>query len=454
MQKYCISIDWLQTFNHAATLSEGTYYGEMGRYVVKLEDRQTAQFLRVYTVYWKNLPVATICQQPRTSVIHPAATSLKLSNRVLYCEQYIKILYDLNTTLSLYYKGITRLDICLDCNELAGGRQVARFLRQYVCAEPMEEGHIIRNGSSRFTCHGVRNKTSVANITSIRWGSPKTKVQAYCYDKTLELIEVKDKPWIREMWEQNGLEYSIKQKELDELPGDKKKRKIENDSLAEYVEKHVWRFELSINSQGTDILNMKTGELFRLSPEYLNHYDNIRKLFFIYAGKYFDFRINTGQKRIRDYRPLQLFENHPEITSKPYYVSKCADTGRIEKICYNRLQYLAQHYVDMAASTRTSLQAAMDFLLLLSNKKAYNVYLERYVHYLDSLVGGGFIGDEDKRYFALLAYVQQAKLIYGADLDNQALYDFMRRCTPTEKEMAQIEADAWAYDCEFWQYLP
>lgn len=241
---------------------------------------------------------------------------------------------------------------------------------------------------------------------------------------------------------------------MDELPEDKKKRKIENDGLTEYIEKHVWRFELSINSQGTDILNMKTGELFRLSPEYLDHYDNIRKIFFIYAGKYFDFRINTGQKRIRDYRPLKLFENSPEVTSKPYYLSKCADTGRIEKICYNRLRYLAQHYVDMAASTRMSLQAAMDFLLLLSNKKAYNVYLERYVHYLDSLVGGGFIDDEDKRYFALLAYVQQAKLIYGADIDNQALYDFMQKCTPTEEEMAQIEADAWAYDCEFWQYLP
>ena len=44
MQNYCISIDWLQTFNHAATLAEGTYYGEMGTYTVKMETTQTAQF--------------------------------------------------------------------------------------------------------------------------------------------------------------------------------------------------------------------------------------------------------------------------------------------------------------------------------------------------------------------------------------------------------------------------
>lgn len=454
MQKYCISVDWLQTFNHAATLEPGTYKGTLGDYTVKLEEHQTAQFLRVYTVYHKNLHVATICQQPRTSVIHPAATTLKLANRVLYCERYIEMLYDLNTTLSIHYKGITRIDLCLDCNELAGGRQVARFLREYVCAEPLQPGHIIRNGSSRFTCHGTRTHTSASNITSIRWGSSRNKVQAYCYDKTLELIEVKDKPWIRDMWEQNGLEYSILWDKLRDLDEKSKQRKIDNTGLSEYVEKRVWRFELSINSQGTDILNMATGQLFRLSPQYLDHRDNIRKLFFIYANKYFDFRVNTGQNRTRDYTKLQLFENRPNTTAKPYYLSKCADTGRIEKICYNKLQQLAQRYVDMDASTRNSLHATMDFLLLLSGKKAWNVHLTKYAHYLDSLVGGGFIGDEDKRYFGLLAYVQQAKQQYGADLNNDALLQYIQQSTPTEEEMTEHFAAAWAYDVEFWHLHP
>lgn len=453
MQNYCISIDWLQTFNHAATLAEGNYHGEMGTYTVKMETTQTAQFLRVYTVYWKQLPVATICQQPRTPVMHPASTSLKLANRVLYCERYIELLYDLNRALHLYYKGITRIDICLDCNELAGGRQVARFLRQYVTAEPLTPGHIIRSGSSRFTCHGTRSKTSACNITSIRWGSPKTKVQAYCYDKTLELIEVKDKPWIRDMWEANGLEYSINWDGLRKLNDKKKQRAIENEGLANYVEKHVWRFELSINSQGTDILNMSTGELFRLSPRYIEHRDNVRKLFFIYAGRYFDFRINTGQKRTRDYEKLQLFENHPNVTYKPYYMSKCADTGRVEKICYNRLAHLVRHYVDMSEGVRNSIHVTMEFLQVLSGKKASIVKFERYKHYLDTLVGGGYIAGLDLRLMSLLRYIWQTK---GKDYetDPDALLDCITAATPTEEEIAQIEADAWAYDCEFWHYLP
>lgn len=421
MEKYCISLDWLQTFCHATKIAEGSYSSRGYNFIVKKEDYETAQFKDIYTVVYQSHPAATIQQTPRTSVINPLATCVKLSNRVLYCEQYINILYAIQEALNMTYKGITRLDLCYDCNSLHDGRNVERFIRQFVSTEPMTAGHIIRNGSSRFQLHGTRKNTSVATLNSIRWGSPNSRISAYCYNKTLELTEVKDKPWIRKMWEENGLEYDIDTLTLNTLTPRQRNKKQENDTLREYVKKSVWRFEISTKSQGMDVLNMSTAEIFRLSPRYLEHAPQIAKLFHIYAAKVFDFRINTGQKQIRNYHKLQLFENSPEITSKPFYWSRSADTGRMEKICFNKLQKLSREYVDLAEPRRLGLLSAMEFLQELQGKKTQTVRLQRYTQYLNTLYTQKFIAHEDLLYFGAMETAAQAR----REIHSDSLYELI-----------------------------
>lgn len=415
MEKYCISIDWLQTFCHAAPISEGSYSSRGYKFLVKKENHETAQFRNIFTVYYKSHPAATIQQNPRTSVINPRATCVKLSNRILYCGQYINILYAIQEALSMNYKGITRLDLCYDCNNLHDGRDPGRFIRQFVANEPMQPGHIIRNGSSRFTLHGTRSNSSIASLNSIRWGSPSAKIGAYCYDKTLELTEIKDKPWIRKVWEENGIEYDIDTPSLSNISPKERKKQTENNGLSEYVKKRVWRFEISIKCEGTDVLNMSTGELFRLSPLYLEHAPQISKLFYIYAAKVFDFRINTGQKQVRNYKKLQLFESVPVITSKPYYCSAAADTGRMEKICYNKLQKLAKEYTDLSEPRRLGLLSAMEFLQELQGKKTQTLHAQHYTQYLNSLCGQRFLAHDDLMYFGALEAAARARRDISAD---------------------------------------
>ena len=105
MEKYCISIDWLQTFCHAEPIKEGSYEARNYRFSVKKESHETAQFKDVYTVYYQSHPAATIQQTPRTSVIHPKATCVKIANRALYCERYIDMLYAIQEALQMVYKG-------------------------------------------------------------------------------------------------------------------------------------------------------------------------------------------------------------------------------------------------------------------------------------------------------------------------------------------------------------
>ena len=117
---------------------------------------------------------------------------------------------------------------------------------------------------------------------------------------TRELEEVKDKPWIRQYWQENGL--------------------ISDEKT------HVYRAEISIKCDGMDLLNMSTGELFKLSPEYLQSQPSIEKLFHFYAARMFRFHRKGKHTRVRDYDRIELFENSPIITCKPKKV--CVNGGK------------------------------------------------------------------------------------------------------------------------------
>lgn len=339
----CISVDWLQVFTLCAPLdSQKLNFG--GRsYNLIVEDGQTPLFQRVLKLVHNGRRYATILQEPRNKVITARATMIKLDNRVLYSEQFVQLLYDLMEAIGARYKGITRLDLCCDFNKLHGGLNVQRFIKAFLNGVEGVKGDIVRVGSNKFMIVGSKDGASISNINSIRFGSFKSKVGAYIYNKTLELKEVKDKPWIREVWKQAGL--------------------ISDEKTP------VWRAEISINSEGTDVLNMGSGELFRLSPRFLEYKSSIERLFHIYAKKAFHFRKCEGQKNKRFYKDMNLF-GAPEMGCRPYYVSKSADTGRTEKICANKLAQLMEEYSDIAGIDVVGINTAIKFLLELNGYKS------------------------------------------------------------------------------------
>lgn len=398
MENHCISIDWLQVCCLCNEIVEGLYTTKNYKFDVKMSSLQTAMFQHVYIVKSKGLPIANIQIAPRSSKLNQKLTLIKLENRVLYSHRYIEMLYELMSALKCTYKGITRLDICYDCNKFVNGRSPSRFINQFIAKEVGEKGYIYRRGSEKFAAYGSKSKSSKAKVSSIRFGSERSRIGAYMYDKTIELQEVKDKPWIREMWAENGL--------------------ISDENT------HVFRSEISIRSQGMDILNMSTGELFRLSPRYLEHYDSIKKLFYFYAYKYFDFRICNGQKCKKNYDKLALFECKEEITCKPYYISSSADTGRMEKICANKLQKLSETYVDLAEPRRQALQCAMDFLKELSGLKMGKVTQEHYKNYLNNLKGQMFYDWHTLAYLATIEEAHRAKKELQA-MELYAMYENM-----------------------------
>lgn len=383
MEKYCICVDWLEVCAYGNLLREGEVWVQGKCYLIRKEERQTAMFKDFFIITFRGLEYAYIRQTPRLERMKKGLTCVKLANRVLYHEAYVPFLQSLMRALNLRYHGITRMDIALDCNKFPCGRSPHRFIRDFVMKPIGEIGGMYLAGCREYSIHGRKSISNDGQINYIQFGSPSGDRKGYIYDKSLELQEVKDKPWIREMWEAAGLKNDDKN--------------------------HVWRAEISIKGGGKDLLNLETGQLFPLAPEYIACYENVKKVFHFFAAKVFDFRINTGQKNRRNYSRLNLFDKAVGVTCLPKRVSNRCDSGRSEKVCANKLKELSRTYVDMTESVRHSLYAAIEWIQNLGSIKAARYKEEQCKYYLDVFASTRFLQEEDFAYLQACAECAEAK---------------------------------------------
>ena len=415
MEKYCISVDWLQVYclNNLSDVPQSGY-GLCRYFTAEKLDRVTPLWTEVYIIKYDNLEVAEYCRFPRSSAMDTRGCTIKLHNRVLYSAQFIELLKQVIAFLNVQYVGVTRLDLCYDCNWLHGHRSVHDFLFQYFVHAPYCSGHIIRSGSRRVQINATRTLNGATTISAMRWGSKSSAVGVYCYNKSLELLEVHDKPWIRAAWEQVGLINTYDVKGWNSLDDRDKQKYIRDGKTEGYIIVPVWRFEISIKSEGKDIINLNTGQLFRIDLSYLTTQEYIEKLFYVYASKYLDFRESTGQSEIRNYPKMCIFEVSGNTELKPVKINKCADTGRTEKIAANRLQKLATTYSDLTTQDLAAINAAVNFLYEVSGMKRSEIERRKYDAYIGHLAAFTEKRRQELDYFEFLQYAHSHQLDYSA----------------------------------------
>lgn len=414
MEKYCISVDWLQVYclNNLSEVPQSSYV-DCREFFSEKTTRITPLWQEVYIIKYQSMEVAEYCRFPRSSAINPRGCTIKLHNRVLYSAGFIEMLKSVMKFLDVQYVGVTRLDLCYDCNYLHNHRSVHDFLFQYFVHSPYCSGHIIRNGSRKVQINATRTTHGATVISAMRWGSKSSAVGAYCYNKSLELLEVHDKPWIRDAWEKSGLVNDYDADGWNSL-GDRKRKCIDGGSTDEYLKQSVWRFEISIKSEGRDILNLSTGQLFRIDLSYLTTQQYIEHLFYIYANKYLDFRESTGQSDIRNYPKLQIFEVSGNAELKPVHLNRCADTGKTEKIAANRLRKLAETYSDLTTQDLSAINAAVNFLYEISGMKKSEIERRKYDAYISHLAAFTEKRRQELDYFEFLQYTHAHRLNYSA----------------------------------------
>lgn len=426
MEKYCISLDWMQVFCKkapAALLAE--YYTTKGTVTCVLQDYGTNLWQKVYICKYRDREIATVCMCPRNDKMPADGCTIKLANRVLYSHEWLQWLEVLMHEFGVQYVGITRMDICYDCNWLADGRSVPEFLMQYFSHAPYCAGHIVRSGSRKVTINALRSNKGAVSISAMRWGSKGSDIGAYCYNKSLELVEVKDKPWIRETWEKAGLANVWREKEWNALRPKEKDLALKSGDVDDYIDIPVWRFEISIKGHGKDLLDMNSGEIFRIQLSYFTCQNAIENLFYVYAAKVLDFRMSTGQTKIRNYPPLKIFEQDTEVSERPYTVSMLADTGRTEKIVANKLQELSEIYTDVAGVDKQSLENALAFIRAIAGAKAGIVRQAKQLEYISYMKGLYRKDNPLREYIAFVDYCHEERLKMDAQVsfDNwQSLY--------------------------------
>lgn len=281
--------------------------------------------------------VAHIACVPRSEHMPYDTGAIKLENSVLYLADWYFILSDLLTAIEWHPRKLSRVDLCADFNFFLGGLCPDTFLRKYV---RKNDASYLRIGSNKFCLYGVKDMHTTA-YDSIRWGSRQNGVSVYMYNKSKELREVKNKPYIREVWQKAGLSST----------------------------RDVWRVEISLTTSGMGLKNMTDDMFHTLFVDDLAGANACRDIFKVYAAKFFRFvQTKRGAKCKRDLKEVQLLDLTTNCSMRPTTQQSCSDTGRMEKIISRRLLQMKTYVMTHQFNDRIMMLDALNKVIELFNQ--------------------------------------------------------------------------------------
>jgi len=321
---HCIALDWVQLYCHAPLKQvmnsklgtfEPSIVSTSGKFIVCLQDYSIRQFKSVYEIKLKGDVVAVItANPPEKSVLKKETAIVKIINRYLYQEDVKGFVVDLLKDLGLTFISISRVDICLDFLKFDNGMKGNELIKKFVSEMFIKSGR-----QTSWTLHadsGVRDEGQTRNFLNfhyLRFGKKGGECAYYIYNKSQELRDVKNKPYIKEHWESHGYE---------ESQGD------------------VWRIEFSLKSGNNGVCHDGgEGELLDLKNLSLLAPENYIEWFKNYFDRHFKFYKNEGKKRKDRNREIKLFKNLAPKSIKVKLSTK-KDSGKSQRTFAKQLNEL------------------------------------------------------------------------------------------------------------------
>lgn len=268
-----INIDWL-SYSAYGIVGETTLFN---RFQVIPKEYGSQVFKNVASIVINNTleEVAQMQYNPRSSALKPNLVIVKLANRCLYEYDYIKLIKTINEGLNLEYNSLSRLDICADFytfKYISPQELIRQFLQR----------KLRRFGKSKYVLHG--NQDRLQEYEYLRFGSPTSDVVCYLYNKSLEMREVKHKPYIVRQWSQLSYNYE----DITPAPD-------------------VWRLEFRLNGDNIKTLCDDNGELNDLTLDALNNKTTLLQLYTALVGKFWRWARPTASKFI-DCKEVAMFD--------------------------------------------------------------------------------------------------------------------------------------------------
>ena len=318
MKERCVNIDWLEVY----CLESRQYYpcnAEFFRshgWSVRERDYGTRVYAEMFTLLdIHDEPIIEIRRKPlsdqsRDGGLFPAESChIRLTNAACYMPSPVNLLREFLSRYDYEFRKIFRLDVCLDFERFDRGDDPQAFMQRYVA------GRYSKINQARIAAHG-QDLWRGRDWNSLSWGQPKSMVGTKFYCKSLELAQVKDKPYIRYAWFESHL--------IDD-PVQMTKR----GSDGKPYKPVIWRVEFSIKSSAQKwfIIEKSMGKKGSIPmPHSLSMYDTPQKLLTIFASlaqHYFHFKLYEDGKRkdrcpdkvLFDFSPLDTFYKVDRIAS-------------------------------------------------------------------------------------------------------------------------------------------
>lgn len=340
LRNYVISCDWLQLYLHKNSDFQPESENLFGYSFVDV-GHGSKVFKKIYNVVESTGELlGNISMDPYSSKIPASSVIFKAENCVLYQPDYIERIFHFIAATGLRYRGITRLDIAYDSNELYGGLKHETLIKKYRNNEYLKIGaneyymhckagyhlSVDKKGKKKLTDKAPTKKAKqdgseaedakpIQNlgehkVNSVTWGSRSSDVQVQLYDKSKELREVKMKHYIVDRWKDAGLD----------------------------TDRPVYRIEIRIVNEGKSIKNLKTGERFSLSMNDLVTQELLEQLFHDYTRKVFRFYHRRDITHIQRMKEVKIFCLTNQTLVRPMRHTKRKDYTRMHKITLNWLE--------------------------------------------------------------------------------------------------------------------
>lgn len=322
---YAINVDWLQVF--CADMNDeplNVIYNGKSSFDFKLLPHTSRQFSEIWNVYdIDGEHYAVIQRKPFSSIISKDGAIIQLVNRELYKTFWASEFIVFMAQHHFRFKSISRIDICFDSNTLYGGLRHSNLIKKLLL------GEFLKNNQARIRENwGVSANTArPMECNSISFGSKGSAVSTKIYNKSLEMREVKNKPYIVECWHYNGID----------------------------CEQDVWRCEISIKSDANKLIRYGEAEPFRITPHVLDMQHQIEELFYAYAEKYFDIKKNNGTKNKTRMPQVKLFPSDRKPTIRPVRITNEHDSSRSDRIFLKKLHSLLTNMRNIDSQTENAI---------------------------------------------------------------------------------------------------
>jgi len=285
-------------------------------YRVEVQPFRTSLAQRVEYVYYKETKLAEVISEVDSSCIDSETIFVRFDNKFLYGERLFDRVCIFLEDNNLIFHNWTRFDVCCDFNKFfkpsgnfgAGARSYApdKFIKDYLSGKYRLLNK--RRGRKRKGCVWFEDGEKSIDFQSLRLGSKFSPVNVKLYNKTTELRDEKDKPYIREQW------------------------KLNNDiNLSE----DVWRLEFSIMDFNAIVIEDDELRLSLKKLEILKE-ENIALLWNLLREHYFVFYKEDGTKNVSRKKRVDLF-GIEETGLKLRNVSQKEETTRAHKIFIKKL---------------------------------------------------------------------------------------------------------------------